>query len=65
MSSRDKFISQCVAQTPCVGWGTSNCKMDDVLKQCMTCKRTLGEIAEWESMPFDKREDVCKELLDR
>jgi len=62
---KEKFISQCVAQSPCVGWGTINCKMNAAQNQCMVCKRTLGEIAEWETMPFDKRGVVCKELLDR
>ena len=63
--SNEKFISQCVAQSPCVGWGTTNCKMNSAQNQCMTCKRSITEIAGWESMSFEDREVVCKELLDR
>ena len=63
--SIQKFISQCVAQSPCVGKNTVHCKINDK-GNCLTCKRTLAEIKGWETdIGFDEREKICKELLDR
>jgi predicted Fe-S protein YdhL (DUF1289 family) len=63
-TSIEKFISQCVAQSPCVGRDTKQCRMNDV-GSCVTCKRTLAEISGWETLPFEDREVVCKNLLER
>jgi predicted Fe-S protein YdhL (DUF1289 family) len=55
-----------VAQSPCVGKNDIHCKMNDKNTACVTCKRTLAEIKEWEmEMSFEDREKICKELLDR
>ena len=65
-TSINKFISQCVAQTPCVGTNDIHCKMNETNTACVTCKRTLAEIKGWEmDYSFEDREKVCKELLDR
>ena len=64
-ASRKKFISQCVAQDPCVGKNTIHCKIDEK-GNCHTCKRRLAEIKGWETdIGFEEREKICKELLDR
>jgi len=60
MSSKEKFISQCVAMSPCI----KVCKMDEEGK-CKGCKRTLEEIKAWEGTSFEDREKICEELLDR
>ncbi len=54
-----------MAQTPCVGRDQIQCKMNESQTDCVTCKRTLAEIKGWETMPFEEREVICKELLDR
>jgi predicted Fe-S protein YdhL (DUF1289 family) len=64
-TSRNKFISQCVAQTPCVGKDSVHCKMNDKGTFCSTCKRSLLEIQMWGETSFEDREKICKELLDR
>jgi predicted Fe-S protein YdhL (DUF1289 family) len=65
-TSRNKFISQCVAHSPCVGKNDIHCKMNDSGTACVTCKRTLAEMLGWEmEMSFEDREKICKELLDR
>lgn len=64
-TAKEKFYSQCVAQSPCVGRDQISCKMNATQTECVTCKRTLQEIKGWETMPFEDREVICKELLDR
>ena len=65
-TSKNKFISQCVAQDPCVGKNSVHCRMNDKGIACLTCKRTLAEIKGWYSdYSFEDRELICKELLDR
>ena len=65
-ASINKFISQCVAQSPCVGKNDIHCKMNEDNTACVTCKRTLAEMLGWEmEMSFEDREKICKKLLDR
>jgi|TARA_B100000953_G_scaffold250355_1_gene212950 predicted Fe-S protein YdhL (DUF1289 family) len=65
-ASITKFISQCVAESPCVGKDDPHCKMNEAMTACVTCKRTLAEISGWDTATsFEEREKVCKELLDR
>jgi len=64
-TSKDKFISQCVAQSPCVGKDDIHCKMNNDGTSCLTCKRTLLEIQMWGETSFEDREKLCAELLDR
>ena len=64
-NQKEKFYSQCVAQSPCVGKDTIHCKMSLESDYCVTCKRTLAEIKGWETISFEDREIICKELLDR
>jgi predicted Fe-S protein YdhL (DUF1289 family) len=65
-ASVTKFISQCVAESPCVGKDDIHCKMNESMTACLTCKRTLAEIKGWDSdTDFAQREKICKELLDR
>ena len=65
-TSRNKFISQCVAMSPCVGKNDIHCKMNSDNTSCVTCKRTLAEITGWDqTYSLEDREKVCKELLDR
>lgn len=65
-ASVKKFISQCVAESPCVGKNDIHCKMNKAMTACVTCKRTLAEIKGWDSeIDFEQREVICKELLDR
>jgi len=65
-ASVEKFISQCVAESPCVGKDQTGCKMNIEMTACVTCKRTLAELKGWDSeISFEERENICKELLDR
>ena len=64
-TSKEKFISQCVAQSPCVGKDDIYCKMNHNGTFCLTCKRSLLEIQMWGETTFEDREKICEELLDR
>ena len=64
-NQKEKFYSQCVGQSPCVGKNDIHCKMDDTGTACITCKRTLAEMKGWETTSFEDREKICRELLDR
>tara|TARA_B100000953_G_scaffold261047_1_gene226686 strand:- start:286 stop:495 length:210 start_codon:yes stop_codon:yes gene_type:complete len=65
-NQKQKFISQCVAESPCVGKDDIHCKMNEAMTHCVTCKRTLAEIKGWDTeTSFEEREKICKELLDR
>ena len=64
-NQKEKFYSQCVAQTPCVGRESIYCKISLEADYCVTCKRTLAEIKVWETTSFEDREKICRELLDR
>jgi len=64
-TSKDKFISQCVAQSPNDWEKWHTCKMNNDGTSCLICKRTLEEITKWGETSFEDRETLCAELLDR
>jgi len=59
MSSKEYFVSQCVAGSPC----TNNCNSVD--GQCTICKRTDEEKKEWFQLDAEERREICEQLLDR
>ena len=64
-NQREKFYSQCVAQSACVGKNYIHFKLNSDGTACVTCKRTLSEMKNWETTEFADREKICRELLDR
>jgi len=48
-------------QSPC----TKVCVMDADNRYCLGCRRTLGEIARWSSMPDEERAAVLAQLASR
>jgi predicted Fe-S protein YdhL (DUF1289 family) len=62
-NQKEKFISQCVALTPCPN--PDNHQMNDDHSGCKICKLSIEELQMWERYTDEEREVICNEILDR
>jgi len=59
----DKFISQCVAISPCPNPESHRMNKDST--GCEVCKLTIEELQKWETYSDEEREVVCFKILER
>jgi predicted Fe-S protein YdhL (DUF1289 family) len=62
-NQKAKFISQCVAMTPCPN--PDNHRINNEGTSCLVCKLTVDEILAWEETSYGDREVICNEILER
>jgi len=62
-NQKAKFISQCVAMSPCPN--PNNHKMNNDFTGCEICKLSIEELQKWESYTDEEREVICNDILDR
>lgn len=60
MAKREGTTSQ-MALTPCTG----DCKLDSKREFCVSCYRTLHEIAVWRNLPDKEKERLMHEVAQR
>tara|TARA_B100000953_G_scaffold47797_1_gene36403 strand:- start:2966 stop:3169 length:204 start_codon:yes stop_codon:yes gene_type:complete len=62
-NQKEKFLSQCIAVSPCPT-GTNHVMNDDY-SGCKICKLTIEELQGWDSFTDVQRESLCNEVLKR
>lgn len=62
-NQKSKFISQCVAMSPCPN--PKNHKMNEDNTGCSICKLTIEELQNWDIYTDDEREIICNEIIER